>query len=213
VCVLVGVRVCVCVYTDSGVVCVVCVWAVLLLGMGVVCMCTNIYNVVDFGKVKIDENTFIVVATQGEDDEESVRDALKTDCAYVGFIASKKKSDKIKSFLEQSGISSERINMLKTPVGIDINAKLPEEIAISILAEVVQEFRNKNRNESTERTETSVTENDDTYINPVCNIPVSKKEAKHVVEHAGHTIYFCCDGCKVSFDQKPDKYIEILETR
>ena len=168
----------------------------------------NIYDRVDFSKINIDKNTFIVVATQGEDDEESIRKALETSCNYVGFISSLRKSVKIKEYLEQTELSANRINELKTPVGMDINAKLPEEIAISILAEIVQLFRDPNRKLDQE---TATAINDDTYINPVCKVAVSKKDAKHVLEYGAHTVYFCCDGCKVSFDAEPEKYIEVLE--
>ena len=170
----------------------------------------NIHDRVDFSKINIDKNTFIVVSTQGEDDEESIRKALETNCNYVGFISSLRKSVKIKEYLEQTELSTNRINELKIPVGMDINAKLPEEIAISILAEIVQLFRDPNRKEDQE-SDTAI--NDDTYINPVCRVAVSKKDAKHVLEYGAHTVYFCCDGCKVSFDTEPQKYIEILESR
>ena len=170
----------------------------------------NIHDRVDFSKINIDKNTFIVVSTQGEDDEESIRKALETNCNYVGFISSLRKSVKIKEYLEQTELSTNRINELKIPVGMDINAKLPEEIAISILAEIVQLFRDPNRKEDQE-SDTAI--NDDTYINPVCRVAVSKKDAKHVLEYGAHTVYFCCDGCKVSFDTEPEKYIEILESR
>ncbi len=170
----------------------------------------NIHDRVDFSKINIDKNTFIVVSTQGEDDEESIRKALETSCNYVGFISSLRKSVKIKEYLEQTELSTNRINELKIPVGMDINAKLPEEIAISILAEIVQLFRDPNRKVDQE-SDTAI--NDDTYINPVCRVAVSKKDAKHVLEYGAHTVYFCCDGCKVSFDTEPEKYIEILESR
>ena len=129
----------------------------------------NIHDRVDFSKINIDKNTFIVVATQGEDDEESIRKALETSCNYVGFISSLRKSVKIKEYLEQTELSANRINELKTPVGMDINAKLPEEIAISILAEIVELFRDPNRKVDQE-SDTEI--NDDTYINPVCGVSV-----------------------------------------
>ena len=170
----------------------------------------NIHDRVDFSKINIDKNTFIVVSTQGEDDEESIRKALETSCNYVGFISSLRKSVKIKEYLVQTELSANRINDLKAPVGMDINAKLPEEIAISILAEIVQLFRDPN-SKAVQEPDTVI--NDDTYINPVCRVAVSKKDAKHVLEYGAHTVYFCCDGCKVSFDTEPEKYIEILESR
>ncbi|MDC0188172.1 XdhC family protein [bacterium] len=170
----------------------------------------NIHDRVDFSKINIDRNTFIVVATQGEDDEESIRKALETSCNYVGFISSLRKSVKIKEYLEQTELSANRINELKTPVGMDINAKLPEEIAISILAEIIELFRDPN---SKVDQESDTVINDDTYINPVCGVGVSKKDAKHVLEYGVHTVYFCCDGCKVSFNTEPEKYIELLDSR
>ena len=170
----------------------------------------NIHDRVDFSKINIDKNTFIVVATQGEDDEESIRKALETSCNYVGFISSLRKSVKIKEYIEQTELSTNRINELKTPVGMDINAKLPEEIARSILAEIVEFFRDPNRKVDKE-SDTVI--NDDTYINPVCGVSVSKKDAKHVLEYGAHTVYFCCDGCKVSFDTEPEKFIEVLDRR
>jgi len=45
------------------------------------------------------------------------------------------------------------------------------------------------------------------YINPVCLVPVSKKNPKHIVEYAGEKVYFCCDGCKVSFEKNPSQYL------
>ncbi len=173
----------------------------------------------DFSSVLVDNNTFIIVSTQGENDEEAVKNALLTSSNYVGFISSKKKSGKVMDFLKMDGVDSARLKELKTPVGIDINAKLPEEIAISILADVIANFRrqleSKGTSESKEIEESYRDQimGDNCYINPVCNIPVSITEAKHTVEYSGHTVYFCCDGCKISFDKEPDKYVEILEKR
>ena len=172
----------------------------------------SIFTAVNFSTQKIDSSTFIVVATQGDRDEESVKLALETECSYVGFISSKRKSDKIKEYLLSAGIPQERLDTLKTPVGLNINAKLPEEIAVSILAQIIEDFRSSIP-QATESNPAENGTNNDTYINPVCNIPVSKKEAKHIIEYNEHTLYFCCDGCKVAFDEEPNKYIEILESR
>ena len=45
------------------------------------------------------------------------------------------------------------------------------------------------------------------YINPVCGVPVSKKSPKHIIDYQGEKVYFCCDGCKVSFEKNPSQYI------
>ncbi len=176
----------------------------------------EVFDKVDFGKLKKNFNTYIVVTTQGEDDELSVKKALETDMPYVGFVASAKKSDDIKTYLEQGGISKERIAHLKSPVGLDINAKLASEVSISILAEIIEHFRNRKStdtdcfgsNKATSEEPASNNKFDeDYYINPVCNVPVSKANPKHIVSYKGEKVYFCCDGCKLSFEAAPEKYM------
>lgn len=175
---------------------------------------------VDFNTFKSLTNTYIIVTTQGEDDDLSVKKALETSVKYVGFVASKKKAEDIKTYLSNEGISEDRVAQLKSPVGLDINAKLASEVAISILAEVIDHFRNGNvvENMSVHQQETKSSEPtstpaankfaEDYYINPVCQVPVSKKNPKHIVEYKGENVYFCCDGCKVSFENDPVKYIK-----
>ncbi|MGI9550735.1 MAG: XdhC family protein [Aurantibacter sp.] len=175
---------------------------------------------VDFSTFKNLSNSYIIVTTQGEDDDLSVKKALETEVSYVGFVASRKKAEDIKGYLSKEGISDERIAQLKSPVGLDINAKLASEVAISILAEVIDHFRKGNVSENmpvNEEEKTLVTPAptpaetqfaEEYYINPVCQVPVSKTNPKHVIEYKGETVYFCCDGCKVSFEKDPGKYME-----
>ena len=114
-------------------------------------------------------------------------------------------------------IPAERIAQLRSPVGLDINAKLASEVAISILAEVIDDFRKEKTSDGSccGSAKSAVSEpaiNDkfaeEYYINPVCNVPVSKKNPKHILEYEGEKVYFCCDGCKVSFENEPSKYIK-----
>lgn len=180
----------------------------------------SIADAVDFTNFQNFTNTYIIVTTQGEDDELSVKKALQTVVKYVGFVASKKKAEDIKTYLTQEGIAEDRIGQLRSPVGLDINAKLASEVAISILAEVIDHFRNGNvadsmpvhEKETAIETPSPTAAEDkfaeDYYINPVCNVPVSKKNPKHIVEYQGENVYFCCDGCKVSFEKEPSKYVK-----
>lgn len=171
---------------------------------------------VDFKELNNLNNTYIIVTTQGEDDDLSVRKALQTNVKYVGFVASQKKAEDIKSYLKNIGIAPERIEQLRSPVGIDINAKLASEVAISILADVIDDFRKEKvisgsccgniETEEKEKVNTQFAQ--DYYINPVCQVPVSIKNPKHIIEYKGDKVYFCCDGCKVSFENDPSKYIK-----
>src|ERR1039457_5722720 len=74
----------------------------------------------------------------GENDEKALVEPLRKDRAYIGFIASKKKMASIKKYLQDAGIKQTEIDSIKSPAGIDINAKTPDEVAISILAEIIQ---------------------------------------------------------------------------
>jgi len=170
----------------------------------------------DFESIRITPNTYIIVSTQGDNDEEALRLSLLTGCQYVGFVASPKKSEGVKSYLKSSGLDETMVESLKTPVGIDIKAKVPEEVAISILAEIIQDFRSEKwatgeSGQSESGPGSGPTLSNEYFLNPVCNLPISKSDSKHIVDYKGHKIYFCCDGCKVSWDKSTDHYFAIME--
>jgi xanthine dehydrogenase accessory factor len=80
---------------------------------------------------------FIVVATQGRGDEAALQAALAIACDYVGFVGSRKKAAALKEALAARGIGGERLARLKSPAGLDLGAITPDEIALSILAEII----------------------------------------------------------------------------
>jgi len=83
----------------------------------------------------------IVVATQGSGDARGLESALGSDADYIGLIASPKKSARLKEALEQRGFDADAISRIDAPAGIYIGALSPEEVAISVLAELVQRRR------------------------------------------------------------------------
>ena len=89
-------------------------------------------------QLPIDQNTYIMVVTQGNEyDFECLRAAINTDAGYLGVISSRAKRVKFFGRLKKMGISQSRLNRIKIPAGVDIGAQTPEEIAISIAAEIV----------------------------------------------------------------------------
>ena len=81
---------------------------------------------------------FIVVATQGAGDEAALETALRSPARYVAFVGSKAKVAALKESLSDKGIRAERLAELHGPAGIPIGAVTPEEIALSVLADIVQ---------------------------------------------------------------------------
>ncbi len=89
-------------------------------------------------QLSIDQNTYIMVVTQGNEyDFECLKAALSTDAGYLGVISSRAKRIKFFGRLKKMGISQRRLNQVKIPAGVDIGAQTPEEIAISIAAEII----------------------------------------------------------------------------
>jgi xanthine dehydrogenase accessory factor len=83
------------------------------------------------------------VSTQGRGDEAALAAALAVDVDYVAFVGSRKKAESLKAALAERGVSPERLAKLKAPAGLDLGAITPDEIAISILAEIVAVRRGK----------------------------------------------------------------------
>ncbi len=159
----------------------------------------------DFNWEKSSNQGFVVVCTQGEDDELSLKKALGANAGYTSFVASRKKANSVLMALKREGLPHKALAQVKTPAGLNINAKTPEEVAISILAQIVEEKRTPTKN--SEKDLSPKLDAEDLYINPVCQIPVKKSTALHVLEHLGQKIYFCCDGCKDSFEKEPERYL------
>lgn len=91
---------------------------------------------------------FIVVSTQGRNDEAALQAALSVEADYVAFVGSRKKADALKEALAERGFTSESLAKLKAPAGLDLGAITPEEIAVSIIAEIVAGRRGKRQRDA-----------------------------------------------------------------
>lgn len=88
---------------------------------------------------------FVVVATQGKGDEAALRAALKTSADYTAFVGSRRKMTALHAKLSAEGIDPIQLNRVKAPAGLDLGAITPDEIALSILAEMTVERRRGQR--------------------------------------------------------------------
>jgi xanthine dehydrogenase accessory factor len=163
----------------------------------------------DLAPLKITPQTFIVVSTQGESDEEALEAALQTGSSYIAFVASKTKAGKALDNLRDRGITADNLRKVRAPAGLDIHASSPEEIAVSILAEIVQ-VRRANLAQSTS-TLAALPVLQQEARDPICGMTVDASKAKHKSEFHGTSFYFCCAGCKQTFDKQPEKHVLAVE--
>jgi xanthine dehydrogenase accessory factor len=155
----------------------------------------------DLRQLKVTHETFIVVSTQGERDEEALEQAVKTGAAYVAFVASRVKARKVLEYLRrESRVAPERLDQVRAPAGLDIRAASPEEVAVSILAEIIQ-LRGARAELAAEFPTLGNNAKD-----PVCGMSVDVDSTKYKSERHGSMVYFCCAGCKQAFDSQPEKY-------
>ncbi len=145
--------------------------------------------------------TWVVVATHGTHDEPAVDVALRAGAGYVGLIASPKRAQAVRKYLKLTGLKEGELAALKAPAGLDLGARRGDEIALSVMAEIVERRRRLEKLEWP--AEASPTPPRDKAIDPVCNMEVVVAGAAFVHKHGDETYYFCCAGCRERFAADP----------
>lgn len=156
----------------------------------------------DFKAAGVNERSLVVVATQGHHDEEAVEQALIAGPAYVGLVGSRPRAKSVFDYLESRGLSRQTLDRVKVPAGLDLGKVSHREIAVGVLAELVQlraagELVTGVRPKIPEIIEA---------VDPVCGMTVEVGSARHKVEHDGTTYYFCCAGCLKAFEIDPTAF-------
>jgi xanthine dehydrogenase accessory factor len=95
----------------------------------------------DYAKAECDADTYVVIATQHKSDYEALQRVLKQGPAYVGLVASRKRSALVLERLHEDGMPLDLLRRVAAPAGLDIGAETPQEIALSIASEIVQLWR------------------------------------------------------------------------
>lgn len=178
----------------------------------------------------------ILVATQGDSDEDALEAALRSSAAGVLLVASQRKAERLCETMLARGIARERLAALRAPAGPLIHAHTPQEIALGAVAGLVTLRRELEQAavaasaSDAERTApvggisevvpglqpceaiAAIDAPGARYINPVCGMAVEIANARHVIEHQGQRVYFCCDGCKTEFERAPGRYLAVAPT-
>jgi xanthine dehydrogenase accessory factor len=163
----------------------------------------------------------------GECDEDAVAAALAMRPAYLGVVASRKRFAILRQTLVDRGVSSHALDAIRSPAGLDLGGRQPEEVALSILAEIVQHKHAARVAEApgqvaspaavaslagSTRPVAAVTPiappGPVTAIDPVCHMTVTIATARHVGTWDGRTWYFCNPRCKDKFLADPARFLD-----
>lgn len=139
-----------------------------------------------------DPHSMVVVATQGHGDEDALAHALAARPAYLGLVASRRRGEAVLGYLADRGVSG--LDQVRVPAGLDLGRTTHEEIAVAILAELVQ-FRAAGGLAPAVPEPAAAA----THTDPICGMTVSGSDYTAVRD--GVTYYFCCAGCRSAFEE------------
>ena len=192
----------------------------------------------DFTPEAADGRSMIVVATQGHDDEDVLERAVAARPAYLGLVGSRRRGATVLGYLADRGVPQDQLDRVRVPAGLDLGRTTHQEIAVAILAELVQlrasgalvsgalasgtlasgaQAGPLGRGTGTESARQAGLEGarpaarPALVIDPVCGMTVSA-DSSRPLRYEGTDYYFCCAGCRQAFEQDPDAYVK-RETR
>jgi xanthine dehydrogenase accessory factor len=183
----------------------------------------------DFTAAGAHEQSMVIVATQGHGDEEAVEEAVAARPAYLGLVGSRRRGAAVLGYLADRGLPADQLDRVHVPAGLDLGHTTHQEIAVAILAELVQlrasgalagaaaappargttaaaPGRTPAPEAPARHAEPAAA------VDPVCGMTVAATAASHPLAHDGVTYYFCCTGCRRKFELDPAAYVT-RETR
>jgi xanthine dehydrogenase accessory factor len=162
----------------------------------------RVFTSLDLSEADVTERSVIVVATQGHYDEAALETALATPAAYVGLVAPRRRAEAVLGYLRDRGVSDANLARVHAPAGLDLGKVAHEEIAIAILAELVQE-RAAGKLAAAEPADLETHE----AIDPVCGMTVDVATAVYRSTFEDTTYYFCSAGCLSRFEEDPARFV------
>ena len=190
----------------------------------------------DFTAAGAHEQSMVIVATQGHGDEEAVEHAVAARPAYLGLVGSRRRGAAVLGYLADRGLPTDQLDRVHVPAGLDLGHTTHQEIAVAILAELVQlrasgalagaagaappgkprwprQEHHGSRPREHVRPDTPAGHAEPAEaVDPVCGMTVAATAAGRPLAHDGVTYYFCCTGCRRKFELDPAAYVT-RETR
>ena len=173
----------------------------------------------DFAAEDADPRSMVVVATQGHNDEEVLERAVAARPAYLGLVGSQKRGTAVLGYLADRGVPAEQLDHVHVPAGLDLGSTTHSEIAVAILAELVQLRASGAISRAISgaappaassappwKAAPQMISPDDEATDPVCGMAVQTGPGGLRLDHEGVTYYFCCVGCRRAFENDPVAY-------
>ena len=169
-------------------------------------------------RARINSESFVVIATMGNGDEEGLEAVAGTSPRYAGLVASKEKANSLFQYLRDKGAAAEDLDRIKCPAGLELGSETLPEIALSIMAEITR-LRRAAPEQITEPAKASKarglpvigkaveTASPNESLDPICGMMVEISKARYKSVHEEKTFYFCCLRCKETFDRSPLGYL------
>jgi xanthine dehydrogenase accessory factor len=160
---------------------------------------------------EIHERSLVVIATQGHGDEEALELAVRARPAFLGLVASRKRGESLLGYLAERSVPQDLLDRVHTPVGLDLGHTSHREIAVAVLAELVQlraagHFTAPGEPAVEAHPLAATSE----AIDPVCGMTVNVDASgwsANTHEHDGTPYHFCCVGCRDRFAADPTRYL------
>jgi len=147
-----------------------------------------------------------IVASQGHYDEPALEAALRADIGYVGLVASRRRGAEVLDMLAGAGIAEAALATLHAPAGLDLGARHPAEVALSILGEMIELHPSPRAFGAVVATAHAAAA-PTIAVDPVCGMEVAAVAGAPHAEHAGTAYFFCCGGCQERFTAAPATYV------
>ena len=189
----------------------------------------------EFSAADADGRSMVVVATQGHGDEEAMEQAVAARPAYLGLVASQRRGAAVLGYLKDRGVPKDQLNRVKVPAGLNLGRTSHREIAVAILAELVQlraageipggtagagatgtgatstgaaSTRGARAGQGRRAATAPAAAAPAEATDPVCGMTVVAGESSYPLGHDGVTYYFCRAGCRRAFEADPAAYVE-----
>jgi xanthine dehydrogenase accessory factor len=189
-----------------------------------------------FSAADADERSMVVVATQGHGDEEAVEQAVLARPAYLGLVASQRRGAAVLGYLADRGLPQDQLDRVRAPTGLDLGRTSHREIAVAVLAELVQlraageiaggtagagatgSGATSKGGSQADHGQRAAAAGDQAghallaapaeAVDPVCGMTVEADDSSYPLVHDGVTYYFCRAGCRRAFEADPAAYVK-----